>query len=107
MEFVFLNTVITFFFTILCAEGSGCLFSGAAAVYIGWSWMVSVPTGVRCSCLSRFRLNPLKHPVGIPQFLPGNLMGSDSSSVTSESRFIHLKLSQNKSELDSEFCKNE
>lgn len=75
MEFVFLNTVITFFFNnTVCRQ---------IRLFVFWSccclhWMVSVPTGVHCSCLRRFRLNPLKHPVGIPQFLLGNFMGSDS-----------------------------
>lgn len=85
MEFVLQNREIRFFLSLNCADGSGCLFSGAAAVYLGWSWMVSVPTGVHCSCLRRFRLNPLTS-CGDPSIPAWEFHGpARSSSVSSES----------------------
>lgn len=75
MEFVFPNRVMRFFLNNAVCRWISLFVFWAAAVYIGWSWMVSVPTGVHCSCLRRFRLNPRKLPVGIPQFLLGGFHG--------------------------------
>lgn len=81
MEFVFQNREIWFFLN--CADGSGCLFSGAAAVYVGWSWMVSVPTGVHCSCLRRVRLNP-KTSCGDPSIPAWEFHGLDCDRACKE-----------------------